>query len=487
MDMPRMWRILTPSVAVVRGAGSWPAVTRLCEGIAVRSVFRTTLTALALALLPAQALAATLQPGSPSTAPETVAQAQAELPTPQPQKAGRPEAQALSASDSSCSKVLPQLKALAKSGKADQLAQQGKTKAACISSAAPHKPSAVRAAAVADDRTPLSLPDWCYDLSDGDGTWYFDRFHACAIETWIVDVRDIRTQELLGQLYYQADEYVYAQKDISTWGHQLSILLYDGWGQISGTTVKGDATCVGDCTLPASAIDFPEQPVTLSSMPWGEALPTTTATAAGATGTARTTIYYEFNNPSWAVGTGLFGIPVPMDVRCDNAVPGVSSVGCVFPDYAPTDVVSLSGSSPNYARHIRDAQASGLPGAYPDGQPLYRLTDATLRDRNGNTACPQFSSGGYPRPTGYSCDEYPFRSTWQGAYTGSLPQPQPYPGRTFDWCQITALPIGSTGPDGWSACMIPAAENSSAGSLLNVFYTDNRVIEKDAFRVWIVD
>ncbi|WP_405996111.1 hypothetical protein [Streptomyces sp. NBC_00986] len=35
--------------------------------------------------------------------------------------------------------------------------------------------------------------------------------------------------------------------------------------------------------------------------------------------------------------------------------------------------------------------------------------------------------------------------------------------------------------------VVPAAENSSAGSLLNVFYTDNRVIEKDAFRVWIVD
>lgn len=35
--------------------------------------------------------------------------------------------------------------------------------------------------------------------------------------------------------------------------------------------------------------------------------------------------------------------------------------------------------------------------------------------------------------------------------------------------------------------MIPAGQNSSAGSLLNVFYTNNRVIEKDPFYEWIVD
>lgn len=33
--------------------------------------------------------------------------------------------------------------------------------------------------------------------------------------------------------------------------------------------------------------------------------------------------------------------------------------------------------------------------------------------------------------------------------------------------------------------MIPAGQNSSVGSLLNRFYIDNRVIERDPFRVWI--
>ncbi len=34
--------------------------------------------------------------------------------------------------------------------------------------------------------------------------------------------------------------------------------------------------------------------------------------------------------------------------------------------------------------------------------------------------------------------------------------------------------------------MIPAGQNSSAGSLLNRFYIDNRVLERDRFRIRIV-
>ncbi|MHC3474805.1 hypothetical protein ACYF6T_39805 [Streptomyces sp. 7R007] len=137
----------------------------------------------------------------------------------------------------------------------------------------------------------MPLPDWCYDSSDRDETWYFTRFHACAIETWTVDVRDIKTQELVGHLVYQADEYVYAQKDIPTWGHQLSILLYNGWADQRHPPSWATPPAKATAPWPASDIDLPEQPITLSSMPFRQAFPTSTVTAAGATGTAKTTIY----------------------------------------------------------------------------------------------------------------------------------------------------------------------------------------------------
>ncbi|MEU4882810.1 hypothetical protein AB0G19_20430 [Streptomyces althioticus] len=439
----------------------------------MRSVLRTALIALTLALLPAQAIAATPQSHTPT--PSETSSAAAELPQPAPQKAERPNANtALASSASSCEKVRSKL---------DTLAAEGQRTVACTAPAPAHKPSvpetpATDVTALAD-RTPVPLPDWCYDSSDGDGTWYYNRSHACSIDTLSVDVIDTRTGELVGQIYYQTNELVYTADDLPTWGHQVTIRMYGGWGLISGTTVEGAATCPGPCTLSEADVDFPAQSVSVGSAPWGEALPTSTATAAGAIGEAKSTMYWVFNNPSWTQGTDLIGSQVVVPVRCDNDTKGVSTPGCVFKDYAPVNVVSLSGLYPNYARHIQDAQASGLPGAYPDGQPLTRQTNDTTITSNRRTACPQASSGGYPRPTGYSCDEYPFASTHQGAASN------PLLGRTFDWCQISTL-TSRTGP-GWSACMIPATENTAAGrDDLRIFYNENRVLENDAFYVWIV-
>jgi len=163
----------------------------------------------------------------------------------------------------------------------------------------------------------------------------------------------------------------------------------------------------------------------------------------------------------------------PPKVRCDNATPG-RGIGCVFPDYTPTIVYTDSPQycCPEVARHIRQAQQSGLPGAYPSGTPLTRLTDSSLIDSNGRTAC----KDSYVRPPGKSCDEYPFRSTWQGARTGGGNP------RTFSWCSIPQVPAGS-GPAGYSVCMVTATQNSTAGTALSTFYGSNRVIDNEPFRV----
>jgi hypothetical protein len=108
--------------------------------------------------------------------------------------------------------------------------------------------------------------------------------------------------------------------------------------------------------------------------------------------------------------------------------------------------------------------------------PLHRLTNESLRDQNRRTACKQ----SFPRPTGKTCDEYPFASTHEGAFTGGGT------GRTFFACGITAYPTGITGPTGFSACMIDGTENSSAGASLNsVLYSPNRYLDGDGFWVGI--
>jgi hypothetical protein len=186
-----------------------------------------------------------------------------------------------------------------------------------------------------------------------------------------------------------------------------------------------------------------------------------------------TSFTYYFTHPSSTASTPRTIELEP--VRCDLARPGASYVGCVYPAYRPTHVVE-SYLNPQYALHIHDAQASGLRGA-PGGNPLTRLTDPSLVSSNGWTACRDRDT--YPRPTGFECDEYPYRSTYEGAFTGGGSP------RTHTWCQIPTVGSGS-GPVGFSICMIPGSQNSSGGSVLGQFYRSERVIDGDQFYVLVI-
>lgn len=140
---------------------------------------------------------------------------------------------------------------------------------------------------------------------------------------------------------------------------------------------------------------------------------------------------------------------------------------------------SLSGPYAELAAHLRDAQASGLPGAYagtaPNTDPLHRIVNPDAQQQNYTTSCPD----AYTRPVGKSCDEYPFKTTIEGAWTGQGP------GRTFSWCSIPQLPTGVTGPSGYSSCMINATHNSEGRSQLNSFYVDQRILDGDPLYVFI--
>jgi hypothetical protein len=186
-------------------------------------------------------------------------------------------------------------------------------------------------------------------------------------------------------------------------------------GTTVGTSVQGTPSCAGACA--AAFGDFPPTPlVTLFDPVGADAAFTTTATAAGAVGFATSTWTYRFSNPGW-IGTNPLQI-TPPQFRCDNDTPN-EAVGCVQPTYEPVWDVSLTGPNPAFARHLADAEASGLPGFYPDRAPLTRLRNPAQVTANGNTACPQIAA--LPRPTNHQCDEYPFRSTREGAFTGGGP------------------------------------------------------------------
>jgi hypothetical protein len=169
--------------------------------------------------------------------------------------------------------------------------------------------------------------------------------------------------------------------------------------------------------------------------------------------------------------------------RCDHALYLRGSRGCVFDDVISRfDKLDLNPASPNYqeALHVYDAfyrpqtTVPSVPGKLVPGNPLnrasppltraYDLYEPLLVANNHATAvatCVQYYGDGYTQGGALDCDEYPFKSTYQGASTTSI---------------------------NYSARPINASDNRSGGASLGNWYTSERILATDmvdADRFWV--
>ncbi|MEU2632237.1 hypothetical protein ABZ641_35400, partial [Kitasatospora sp. NPDC007106] len=204
----------------------------------------------------------------------------------------------------------------------------------------------------------MPLPSWCYDHPNG-GVYGF-RDQACELSTgWIRTwVTENGARKWTGEVYMDVISYEYTDKSQATWGHQIEIAGYWGWGDALNATVEGGTTASGSCSKVNS--EFPAQGLSpLSTWRVGTSFYNTTATAPGAVGFCTTTWNLVFKTP------GYNDIAQPYNrsnIRCDNAVPGNLKVGCVV-YWHPSPVYYSRATNPTLANHVAQAQASGLPGA----------------------------------------------------------------------------------------------------------------------------
>ncbi|MGW2520821.1 NucA/NucB deoxyribonuclease domain-containing protein [Streptomyces sp. NPDC001617] len=300
--------------------------------------------------------------------------------------------------------------------------------------------------------TAWPVPSWCTDHG-ANATWYVTRFKACGVFPADLTVTDPRSGEVVGRMHYLVVAYAYSAYDINRWAYQVEVEQVSASGAAVGSSADGSGTCAGKCKVNDSK--FPSQPLSSSKNAVGQFFfdSTIRATPKGDKGEGQGAASWSFTNPSWDGPSTASTLPTP-PVRCDNALPGTSRIGCVMP-YIPEMVYAKSGPYPELAKHIAYAQnTKHLPGKHGTKKYLTRLTDKTKIKKNRNKACPSSRH----RPTGKECDEYPFASTWQGASTG---------GGHFSWR------------------MINATQNQNGGKALANFYLYNRIIEKDKFLVWI--
>lgn len=317
------------------------------------------------------------------------------------------------------------------------------------------------------------IPDWCLEAGVAN-QYYANRTNMCGIFSGTLTVHQVTNGvpgAVVGTMQFLMYNYIYMDTSLNTWANQMRVSPTIITGQAAGTLISGVASCTGGPCVQASQT-FPAQAPSAMGNADGESYWQWT----GATGTA------AYGTPAWAITFKSPGSTTTASltrsaaqVRCDNAVPGQAAIGCVVPGITPS--IRYDGTTfLEFGAHVSMAQGSGLKGG-TSASPLHRLVNPTQQAANRNTACPS----SLPRPTGRTCDEYPFASTYEGAALSGGGA------RTFSWCQVTLTNPPSTGSLGYSVCMIDAGENSAAGSLLNsVLYVPSRVIDGDAFVVQIL-
>ncbi|TMR20993.1 hypothetical protein ETD85_51500 [Nonomuraea zeae] len=263
-----------------------------------------------------------------------------------------------------------------------------------------------------------------------------------------------------------------------SWHYQANSVAGPAIPAVLDTFVYAEPECLANCTVSSSGL------VGGSALPGRVHSATTyfTSPLSGYRWDAHGGVRYWFANSAWVNPTTNPSITTPAVHRCDDALTGYPK-GCVYDSVRPVHDV-LSYRYPSYARHLQLAI-----NHFKMTDLLTRTQNESLIDNNYKTACPP----GHPKPTApgvWSCDEYPYKSTYNGAYS------QPY-GRNifiFNWntgyefnCGASWLPVRSAGDSGgYSVCMIPLAENTLGGSDLGAFYYKSRVLDGDQFQVRVI-
>ncbi|MEV0382689.1 hypothetical protein [Nonomuraea sp. NPDC050643] len=308
------------------------------------------------------------------------------------------------------------------------------------------------------------------------------RTAACVIEDGILLIFTVPNGVVIGSIQFTVSSLTTLDygslRWTQSWHYQANSVAGPAIPAVLDTFLYAEPECLASCTVSSSSL------VGGSALP-GRVHSMTTyfnSPLSGYRWGAHGGIRYWFANAAWVNPTTNASITTPAVHRCDDALTGYPA-GCVYDSVRPLHDV-LSSRYPAYAHHLRLAI-----NHFKMTDVLTRTQNETIIDRNYNTACPP----GHPKPTTpgvWSCDEYPFKSTYNGAYS------QPY-GRNImiiNWntgygfnCNASWLTVRSpTDSGGYSVCMIPLAENTLGGSDLGAFYYKSRVLDGDQFQVRVI-
>lgn len=301
-----------------------------------------------------------------------------------------------------------------------------------------------------------------------DGTRFTGRMQSCSIynfETIYVQIVNGRPAGEIGRSYQTAVEWDQLSSTSRSWTHHLTVRVAPySYGDAAGGIYVWTAM---RCSLPCHVSN--ESPA--NSWVW---VPTSqNFYGSGTLGTADTNNidYFQHNTniytKSRSTDPALYATALtlsPDEIRCDNQSYINGSKGCAY--WKQPGYLTLSLSDPTItesANFVREAQGYLLnhPGVM-GWMGLNRATpaQATDNEKARKPACDALKlvTPVPPGSPGLDCDEFPFRSTAQGAASG-----------------IIKL--------NWDIRMVNKKHNQLVGSKLSVFYGKERLFFGDHFYV----
>lgn len=318
------------------------------------------------------------------------------------------------------------------------------------------------------------------------GGWAFTRSVACFDDRYQLEFRTIPQGVLIGIIFVRVTAAAVVQARSPQWGQAVTVTGTSQSGAVQGTSIHVKPVCRVRCGQISPPIG------TTYTRPFGAGVTLRENAVFETPYVGAEQVWYSaaaweihFSNPNTTPpesNTLTFVAPAH---RCDDRLGAPTPYGCVYdpviPEYNPDPV-----ANPLYAKHIRFAIAYGVTSV------LTRHRDAARSEANGAKACP----GRLPRPQNptHQCDEYPFRSTMEGAVAQTFGTTFRKidlngPGTNELICKINdpAIPLRNTYmPGGYSVCMIPETQNRDGGQELAKFYIDYRVIPDDKFTVRVL-
>lgn len=284
------------------------------------------------------------------------------------------------------------------------------------------------------------------------------RHDACAVTTITYTILNTQGKVLgtgLIGLRYSENLNSYSLNNSSWhWGLNVRIGMLAASGDVAvGTVAVVGILCV-NCT---ASLPF-EVPLPVGGI-WSHTFSITAR--GGAVTTTRQLPAVQIGNPNATEQAPPVVFPSLGPARCDRSpsilkVFGKQTYGCVFSDVDASYVVHLTGQKINNVAGNILAGERTKPhhfGWYGHGSPLTRANNETVQNRNRQVACGKTH---YKKP--YSCDEYPFADTYQGAFY---------------------YPHDST------IAKVLITENSRESAYRNNMYRTERVLPGDAYWVFV--